>query len=179
MASVLREAEIVLQLLSDRGVLSARIANVAKKRLRGARLRAIDDSDAPSVLCHGDLRRPNVFFDGATITFIDFELAGRADPAIDLARTVAYERLDRHGTFVLLDAYSEASGDDATLDRALSILDPVRLGLVLSAIRWVSDVSAGRIMTARAPDPERVKSLKARLSEILDVEVSLPIEGRP
>ncbi|MBI5510984.1 MAG: phosphotransferase [Deltaproteobacteria bacterium] len=156
LASTLRSGHVAIDKLRGTRVLDAKDARVVSAALTraGRPVRELVDLEPQIALCHGDVRSPNVFFAGPgarpTATLLDFEHAGRGDPAIDLARACAYERLSSHRWFVLCDAYAEAVGDDATVDRAISLAPAMALILALQAARFAVEVLGGRIASAAA-----------------------------
>ncbi|MBI2374874.1 MAG: aminoglycoside phosphotransferase family protein [Deltaproteobacteria bacterium] len=174
--SALREADVALDRLKADQVITSKTHAVGVRALRRARAQALtDDDESPRVLCHGDVRGPNVLFDEATTGLVDFEHSGRGDAALDLARTAAYQRLSRHETFLLLDTYAEATSDDSAVDRAISILASVRLGLALQAVRHLQAALSGRVIQRDLRASERVAKLEARLGELLELEVKLSL----
>jgi Ser/Thr protein kinase RdoA (MazF antagonist) len=152
LASALREGDVALSLLVAAGAITKRAAAIVTRALVERR-KAVDDviafADAPAStrLCHGDLRGENVLFHKGVPAFIDFEHAGRGDPAVDLARTAAYERLEDHRLFVFVDAYAEAAGGDDVVDRALALLPALRLVLLLQRARRLVDDKLAPLLT--------------------------------
>jgi hypothetical protein len=109
----------------------------ALKRLRDedARLMNLTDDDDRSMrLCHGDLRLPNVRIANRRAVLLDFGLAGQGDPALDLARLCAYEKLDASQALVLMVAYAAAGGDPAVVERATLVMNATPLVLAVQAL---------------------------------------------
>jgi Ser/Thr protein kinase RdoA (MazF antagonist) len=171
--SSINEGTHALDFLSAKKIVAPKEVKLLRAALAERAARVLELADliqAPPALCHGDVRAPNVLFAGETPALVDFEHAGRADAAIELARTAAYERLSRHQRFVLADAYAEARrDDDATIDRAIAALPAIELVLALQAARWLAAI--GKLSPAKTK--ERKEMLEQRIADLIQRPVSL------
>ncbi|MDP2344879.1 MAG: phosphotransferase [Deltaproteobacteria bacterium] len=176
LASAVREGDTALALLVAAGTITRRAATIVTKELAHRR-KAVDDvvtfADPVSTwLCHGDLRGPNVLFAKGPPQLIDFEHAGRGDPAVDLARTAAYERLEGHRLFVFVDAYAEAAGGDDVVDRALALLPALRLVLLLQRARRLIDGRLAALLTQTQRKTEAAAT-SSSLEALLQIDFPL------
>ena len=99
----------------------ARIRNHQVVQSHGAMFREIlDTAPDPSSTCfiHGDAFPENFIHDGQRVWLIDWEYAGRGDPAIDLAFVAMNFELPPDQIRDLLDAY----GGDVSPSRVLSLI---------------------------------------------------------
>ncbi len=180
-SAALGEGERLLALLKSKKMFSAAHAKLVSKKLealsaRPRELASYSTGEEKPAICHGDVRAPNILFHGETALLIDFETAGRGDPAIDLARTAGYERLSRHQFFVLCDAYAEAVKDEAVIDRAIALAPPLALVLALQAARFVQAAATGAIPQVD-PDAARARRepLERRISDLVERPVRLEL----
>ncbi len=112
----------------------------------------------PAVVAHGDLQLDNVLIDaGGTVTFVDWEFAGRGDPAWDVG-TIAQELVSRSpakdaascapvlggAVRILLSAYAAACpGTGAQPDFAGRVLGHLAARLLHRALQLASRGDAG------------------------------------
>lgn len=145
----------------DRALVAAAVGRVKKHVAR-----ALDRSDweRVRVLCHGDLRWHNLLDDGARVAFVDFEHAGRGDPALDLAMMAARTPLTLHVEHALLDAIVARRRDKSFLDRYFALRPLVALVAGLAAVQDIVDVARG----LRPVDQDPARYARARLPHALD-----------
>jgi cytidylate kinase len=124
---------------------SRRLVERAEHAVRANLERALDEGDFERVraLCHGDLRWHNLLDDKERIRFIDFEHAGRGDPALDLAMMTARTPLSLHVEHALLDEVLAHRRDRTFLDRYFGIRPLVALIAGLSALHDLALVLSG------------------------------------
>ncbi len=167
----------VLAALREQGVLTSSIARSVASCLRahGARIDqalAFGDDHRPR-LCHGDVRRANLLATSDGPRLIDFDLAGRGDPAVDLARFWSYERLSDHARFLVACSYDNAGGDAAVVDRAWALWPAMPLVLAISALRHG--------VASKAPKAQ-VRARVARIRALSSTKPPLPlpvVDGNP
>lgn len=181
--AVFNEARRVLHGLVKRGVVSGADATAIDVVIDGHAAAAASviefGGGDERALCHGDVRADNVFFDDGVARFIDFGLAGRGDPAIDVARTAAQQRLSDHQLFVLVDAWAHESGDDGGVDRAVVLARAMPVVLTLSALRYAKDVADGDLVVVDAGAVVgRVAGIAERLSRAVGREIAVTVPVR-
>jgi hypothetical protein len=128
---------------------------------------ALDLADAAprQALCHGDARAPNVLFEKDRARFVDFGLAGRGDPAIDCARTLAYASASLPARFAFFDAYAHAGGSDDVIDRAVALLPAMPALLAVSAFRYALACARGTIAVVNvSKHVARLSALAVRIA---------------
>src|SRR6185503_21047909 len=84
--STLSDGMRAIEDLSERGVFAEADTWALILALRKHEKKAVEIAelvDEPHAICHGDVRTANVLFDGEDAKLLDFENAGRGDPAID------------------------------------------------------------------------------------------------
>jgi CMP/dCMP kinase len=170
-----------LALLERRGELAKRALGALGKRFREAARRVsdawweLDGSD--HAICHGDVRLANLLFEGDRARLLDFELAGIADPAIDLLRFVVHAELTSHQELCLLDAYAEAIGPKPPLRRYFAGRPIAALFGALASARYLSDVAASeRRVISTEYVAARTRVVEARLSALAGEEVVLDLD---
>lgn len=112
--------------------------------------RGLEESDAPRVLCHGDIKASNLRVVRGRVVFIDFEAVRIADPAWELANAAIGLTLSPRDEDTLVLTYCERAKRDpvATFIR----FHAWRLvGLVYFADEVPQRARLGHSMRARAP----------------------------
>ncbi|MBI1949034.1 MAG: (d)CMP kinase [Deltaproteobacteria bacterium] len=179
--SMVRFTERCLELLAAEQVLSARDHSALRALVKAAGRAVADhwwdlDDDTPRALCHGDVRARNLLFSGrgsgTRAALIDFELAGIADPLIDLVRFTSFAALSRHQELCLLDAYCEATRADR-LDRYFLYRPIAAAFSALSAASHYAAAAAGRRRAAPGWLATRRPQVEAQLSALLERPVKL------
>lgn len=173
----INEARTALAVLVKCGAVSAADAKVVGAVVddHGDAVAAVCEFgvDVDRVFVHGDVRADNVFFDGKGVArFIDFGLAGRGDPAVEVARVVGYQRLSDHQAFVLVDAWADAGDRDGDVDRAVVLGRAMPLLLALNAARYVVNVARGAIVVV---DKDAVVGRLPAIAERLSLAVGATI----
>ena len=133
--------------LRDAGGIVPRLRDELARR-RGALLPP--DRLAP---CHHDLHRRNLLDDGTRLVVVDWEYAGRGDPAADLAACAGYHALDAAGVDALIAGYGGARA-------------PLRARI--AALAWIFDCvwygwNAAAAQDCLAEDAAEQSCLVARL----------------
>lgn len=179
--AMVRYTEGCLERLAAGQLLAPRVLTALRKRLRDAG-RAVAsrwwdlDDDTPRALCHGDLRPRNLRFLGSgastRASLLDFELAGVADPLIDLVRFAAFTPLTKHQQLCLLDAYCEATRS-AQLDRYFLYAPIAPLFSALSAAAHWAQAALGFRAAAPGWLEERRPQVERQLGAVLEEPVRL------
>lgn len=179
--AMVRFTEGCLEQLAAAELLAPRPLKALRQRVRDAG-RAVAsrwwdlDDDTPRALCHGDLRPRNLRFSGSgtntRASLLDFELAGVADPLIDLVRFAAFTPLSKHQELCLLDAYCEATRA-AQLDRYFLYAPIAPLFSALSAAAHWAQAALGRRSAAPGWLPERRPQVERQLGGLLQEPVRL------
>ncbi|HJQ04182.1 MAG TPA: phosphotransferase [Nocardioides sp.] len=73
---------------------------------------ALAEDPEPLVLCHNDLVPDNLVDDGTTVTLIDFEYAGRAEPSAELAGLAVGAGFDDERVALLVRLYDGVPAPD-------------------------------------------------------------------
>jgi thiamine kinase-like enzyme len=106
----------------------------------------LESSGTHDVLVHGDLVPGNVILHRDGASFVDFEYAGRGDPAYDLGNLIASASLDRRSAKRLVRGYCQ---DDDRQDRPRWELRAESWSRVAQG-GWVAWVVLGRDLGPRA-----------------------------
>lgn len=179
--SMVRFSEGCLEQLAADGLFAPRALAALKKRVKEAGKRVADrwwdlDGDTPRALCHGDVRPRNLLFTGTGAStraaLVDFELAGLADPLIDLVRFSVFAPLTTHQQLCLLDAYCEATRS-THLDRFFLYQPIAALFSALSAAAHLAQALAGRRRAADGWIEARRPQVEQQLSAVLGEPVRL------
>jgi cytidylate kinase len=177
--AMLRYLRHALLALSRCRFLDARVLAGLRRRLEAAARHVertwLDLEGAPRALCHGDLRREHLVVgrDGA-VTLIDFDHAGLGDPMVDLCRFAAFAPLSPAQELCLLDAYADAA-PRCDIERYF-IYRP--LGALFEAVAAAYHLAGVMMEPRRRVDAswlwQRIRTVEARLSRLLEVTVRVP-----
>lgn len=179
--SMVRFSERCLELVAAEHLLAPRDLSALRALVKGAG-RAVAhrwwdlDGDTPQALVHGDLRARNLLFSGSgkgtRAALVDFELAGVADPLIDLVRFTSFAALSRHQELCLLDAYCEATRAER-LDRYFLYRPIAAPFSALAAASHYAQAAAGKRRAAPGWLEARRPQVEAQLSALLERPVKL------